>query len=244
MLPPKKISCLVIDDEPPARDILKKYISGVELLHLAGECSNAVETLSFLQGTAVDLLFLDIKMPHILGTSFLRTLKNPPKVIFTTAFRKYAVEGFDLNAVDFLLKPISFERFLQAVNKIMQLEIPVTVNSNPQNDLLPDQSRPFLYFRVDRKMVKVFLEDILLIESLKDYIKVITVNKVIVAKQSISALEEILPKDSFIRTHRSFIVAIDKIDSYKTDIIDVGQREIPIGRLFRHEVNRKLNISP
>ena len=244
MLPSKKINCLVIDDEPPARDILKKYISGVELLHLAGECSNAVETLSFLQGNAVDLLFLDIKMPHILGTSFLRTLKNPPKVIFTTAFRKYAVEGFDLNAVDFLLKPISFERFLQAVNKIMQLDIPVTVNSNPQNDLLSDQSRPFLYFRMDRKMVKVFLEDILLIESLKDYIKVITVNKVIVARQSISALEEMLPKDAFIRTHRSYIIAINKIDSYHTDIIDIGKREIPIGRLFRHEVNRKLNIAP
>ncbi|MFL5741172.1 MAG: LytR/AlgR family response regulator transcription factor [Flavisolibacter sp.] len=244
MLQPKKINCLVIDDEPPARDILKKYISGVELLHLAGECSNAVETLSFLQGHAVDLLFLDIKMPHILGTSFLRTLKNPPRIIFTTAFRKYAVEGFDLNAVDFLLKPISFERFLQAVNKIMQVDIAVTGNSNPQNDLLSDQSRPFLYFRVDRKMVKVFLEDILLIESLKDYIKVTTVNKVIVAKQSISALEEILPKDAFIRTHRSYIIAINKIDSYNTDMIDIGKREIPIGRLFRHEVNRKLNISP
>jgi DNA-binding LytR/AlgR family response regulator len=240
----KKINCLVIDDEPPARDILKKYISGVELLNLAGECSNAVETLSFLQGNTVDLLFLDIKMPHILGTSFLRTLKNPPKVIFTTAFRKYAVEGFDLNAVDFLLKPISFERFLQAVNKIMQLDIPVTANPNPQNDLLPDQSRPFLYFRMDRKMVKVFLEDILIIESLKDYIKVVTVNKVIVARQSISALEEMLPKDAFIRTHRSYIIAINKIDSYNTDIIDIGKREIPIGRLFRHEVNRKLDISP
>src|SRR5215510_13064404 len=127
---PKKISCLVIDDEPPARDILKKYIAGVNVLQLAGECSNAVETLSFLQSNSVDLLFLDIKMPHILGTSFLRTLKNPPKVIFTTAFRKYAVEGFDLNAVDFLLKPISFERFLQAVNKVMQMNIHAEGNAN------------------------------------------------------------------------------------------------------------------
>ena len=127
----KKIKCLVIDDEPPARDILKRYIAGVDLLQLAGECSNAVETLSFLQNNSVDLLFLDIKMPHILGTSFIRTLKNPPKVIFTTAFRKYAVEGFDLNAVDFLLKPISFERFLQAVNKVMQLNIHANTNSKP-----------------------------------------------------------------------------------------------------------------
>lgn len=239
----KKIKCLVIDDEPPARDILKRYIAGVDLLQLAGECSNAVETLSFLQNNSVDLLFLDIKMPHILGTSFIRTLKNPPKVIFTTAFRKYAVEGFDLNAVDFLLKPISFERFLQAVNKVMQLNIHANTNSNSLNETLPDQSHPFLYFRSDRKMVKVFLEDILLIESLKDYVKVITTNKLIVSKQSISSLEEMLPKDSFIRVHRSYIIAVNKIDSYNSDLIEIGNKQIPIGRLFRHEVTRLLNIS-
>jgi DNA-binding LytR/AlgR family response regulator len=239
----KKINCLVIDDEPPARDILKKYIAGVELLQLAGECSNAVETLSFLQGNSVDLLFLDIKMPHILGTSFLRTLKNPPKVIFTTAFRKYAIEGFDLNAIDFLLKPISFERFLQAVNKVMQLDIHVS-NANQQNELLPDQSHPFLYFRADRKMVKVFLDDILLIESLKDYIKVITKTKVIVSKQSISALEEMLPREAFIRVHRSYIIAINKIESYNTDSIEIAKKEIPIGRLFRHDVSKRLNLTP
>jgi len=242
MTPSKKIKCLVIDDEPPARDILKKYIAGVQLLELAGECSNAVETLSFLQGNSVDLLFLDIKMPHILGTSFLRTLKNPPKVIFTTAFRKYAVEGFDLNAVDFLLKPISFERFLQAVNKVMQLDIHVS-NTNQQHELLPDQSHPFLYFRADRKMVKVFLDDILLIESLKDYIKVITTTKVIVSKQSISALEEMLPKDAFVRVHRSYIIAINKIESYNTDSIEIAKKEIPIGRLFRHDASKRLNLS-
>jgi DNA-binding LytR/AlgR family response regulator len=243
MLPSKKIKCLVIDDEPPARDILKKYISEVELLQLAGECSNAVETLSFLQNNSVELLFLDIKMPHILGTSFLRTLKNPPKVIFTTAFRKYAVEGFDLNAVDFLLKPISFERFLQAVNKVMQLNLHMAGNTNPLDEALSDQSHPFLYFRADRKMVKVFLEDILFIESLKDYVKVVTTHKVIVSKQSISSLEEMLPKNTFVRVHRSYIIAVNKIDTYNTDMIEIGKTEIPIGRLFRHDVSRILDIS-
>jgi two-component system, LytTR family, response regulator len=242
-MPSKKIKCLVIDDEPPARDILKKYIAGVDLLQLAGECSNAVETLSFLQNNAVDLLFLDIKMPHILGTSFLRTLKNPPKVIFTTAFRKYAIEGFDLNAVDFLLKPISFERFLQAVNKVMQLDIHAAGNSNVLNEPLPEQSHPFLYFRADRKMVKVFLEDILFVESLKDYIKVVTNQKVIISKQSISSLEEMLPKELFARVHRSYIIALNKIDSYNTDIIEIGKKDIPIGRMFRHDVSRVVNIS-
>ena len=243
MQSPKKIKCLVIDDEPPARDILKKYIAGVDLLQLSGECSNAVETLSFLQNNNVDLLFLDIKMPHILGTSFLRTLKNPPKVIFTTAYRKYAVEGFDLNAVDFLLKPISFERFLQAVNKVMQLNIHAQENAKPTPEPLPDQSHPFLYFRADRKMVKVFLEDILFIESLKDYVKVVTQNKVIISKQSISSLEEMLPKESFVRVHRSYIIALNKIDSYNTDIIEIAKKDIPIGRLFRHDVSRTIDIS-
>jgi DNA-binding LytR/AlgR family response regulator len=243
MLPPKKINCLVIDDEPPARDILKKYIAGVELLQLAGECSNAVETLSFLQGNSVDLLFLDIKMPHILGTNFLRTLKNPPKVIFTTAFRKYAVEGFDLNAVDFLLKPISFERFLQAVNKVMHTDIHVSTTATNLSESLPDQSHPFLYFRADRKMIKVFLDDILFIESLKDYVKVVTTNKNIISKQSISSLEEMLPKDAFVRVHRSYIIAIHKIDSYNTDAIEIRKNEIPIGRLFRHDVIKILNLS-
>lgn len=240
----KKIKCLVIDDEPPARDILKKYITDVDLLQLSGECSNAVETLSFLQNNVVDLLFLDIKMPHILGTSFLRTLKNPPKVIFTTAYRKYAVEGFDLNAVDFLLKPISFDRFLQAVNKVMELNIHVSANTASLNETLSDQSHPFLYFRADRKMVKVFLDDILYIESLKDYIKVVTTTKVIISKQAISSLDEMLPKDSFIRVHRSYIIAINKIVSFNTDSIEIGKTEIPIGRLYRHDVNRMLNISP
>jgi DNA-binding LytR/AlgR family response regulator len=243
MAPTKKIKCLVIDDEPPAREILKKYIAGIELLELAGECSNAVETLSFLQSNAVELLFLDINMPHILGTNFLRTLRNPPKVIFTTAFREYAVEGFDLNVVDFLLKPIGFERFLQAVNKVMQMDIRVASNAVQSNDPLPEQSHPFLYFRADRKMVKVFLEDILFIESLKDYIKVVTISKEIISKQSIASLVEILPKDAFVRVHRSYIIAIDKIDSYNADNIGIGKMEIPIGRLFRHDVSKLLNLS-
>src|SRR5580765_3936497 len=145
----KKIKCLVIDDEQPAREILQKHIEGVESLELAGSCNNAVEALSFLQSNTVDLLFLDIQMPHILGTNFIRTLKNPPKVIFTTAYRKYAVEGFELDAVDFLLKPISFERFLKAVNKVLQLNIsaaqamPTSVTKEEQNG----KSNSFLYFR-------------------------------------------------------------------------------------------------
>lgn len=237
---PKKIKCLIIDDEPPARDILKKYIAGVEMLELSGECSNAVETLSFLQSHEVELLFLDIKMPHILGTNFVRTLKNPPHIIFTTAFRKYAIEGFDLNAVDFLLKPVSFERFLQAVNKVMQLNIRVAETPNPLADSVAGQSHPFLYFRSDRKMAKIFLDDILYIESLKDYVKIVTTQKSIVSKQAIASLAEMLPADAFIRVHRSFIIAFRHVEAYNTDAIEIGKTLIPIGRLFKHEVSRKM----
>src|SRR5213592_1828490 len=164
-----KIHCLVIDDEPPAREILKQHIAGVEALELAGTCSNAVEAVSFLKEHPVDLLLLDIQMPQLLGTNFIRTLKNPPKVIFTTAYRKYAVEGFELDAVDYLLKPISFERFLKSVNKIFQLNLQSTTPAATESST--ESAHPFLYLRVDRKMVKVLFDEILYIEGLRDYVR-------------------------------------------------------------------------
>ena len=241
-----KIHCLVIDDEPPAREILKQHIAGVEALELTGTCSNAVEAVSFSKEHPVDLLFLDIQMPQLLGTNFIRTLKNPPKVIFTTAYRKYAVEGFELDAVDYLLKPISFERFLKAVNKVLQVNIsnarptmPMPTPIEKQNG----QSNSFMYFRAERKMVKVFFRDILFIEGLKDYIKIVTDTKTIVTKYVLSTLEEMLPANEFLRIHKSYIVAISKIDSYNTDTIHIAKHELPIGRLYKFDVNRVLNVS-
>lgn len=239
----KKIRCLVIDDEPPAREILKQHISGIEALELTGTCGNAVEAITFLKEQKVDLLFLDIQMPQLLGTNFIRTLKNPPKVIFTTAYRKYAVEGFELDAVDYILKPISFERFLKAVNKVLQTnlaaeQIPVTAKEN-----FSEQPNSFLYFRVDRKMVKVFFNDILFIEGLKDYIKIVTGNKTIVTKYVLSTLEEVLPSDEFLRIHKSYIVAINKIESYNADSVEIAKNELPVGRLFKHDVSKVLNAS-
>ena len=238
----KKIKCLVIDDELPARDVLQKHIAGIEALELTGTCTNAVEALSFLQSNTVDLLFLDIQMPHILGTNFIRTLKNPPKVIFTTAYRKYAIEGFELDAVDYLLKPISFDRFLKSVNKILDLNLQsnaaLPVAENP-----PEPAQPFLYLRVDRKMVKVLFNDILYIEGLRDYIRIFTTSKTIITKHLLVTLQEMLPSDAFLRIHRSYIVSISKIDSYNTDTIGIGKQELPIGRLFKHDVSKLLNAS-
>lgn len=237
----KIIKCLIVDDEPPAQTILKKYIVQVDSLELSGACSSAVEAISFLQKQPVELLFLDIQMPGLLGTQFIRTMNNPPKVIFTTAYRKFAVEGFELNAVDYLLKPISFERFLMGVNKVLQLNLQPVNGSLPVTGSNPEQGHPFLYLRADRKMVKILFNDILFIESLKDYIKIITTNKTIVSRQSISSLEEMLPKNAFLRIHRSYIVATTRIDAFYGDTIEIAKNELPIGRLFKHDVNKQLN---
>ena len=234
----KKIRCLVIDDELPAREILKKHINGVEALELSGTCSNAVEAISFLKDNRVDLLFLDIQMPHLLGTNFIRTLKNPPKVIFTTAYRKYAVEGFELDAVDFLLKPISFERFLKAVNKVLQINLQGNNDVAAPSENHAESVPPFLYFRANRKMVKVLFNDILYIEGLNDYIKIITTTKTIITKHLLASLEEMLPPNEFVRIHKSFIVAINKIESFNADSVEIGKKEIPVGRLFKFNVNK------
>ena len=236
----KIITCLAVDDEPPALQVIEKYVTSIPSLQLVATCSNAVDALTVLQNNQVDLLFLDIQMPYILGTDFMRTLSQPPKVIFTTAFRKYAVEGFDLDAVDYLLKPISFERFLKAVNKVMKLNLPgaesLPVNTAQKNETIDT----FIYLRADRKSIKVNWNDVLFIESLKDYIKVVTKEKTIITKQSISSIEENLPGHLFIRVHRSFIVSLGKIDSFTSDLIQIGKYEIPISRSYRHEVEAAL----
>ena len=243
MLHNNKIRCLVIDDEPPAREILKQHIAGVPPLELSGTCNNAVEGISFLNEHPVDLLFLDIQMPQLLGTNFIRTLKNPPKVIFTTAFRKYAIEGFELDAVDYILKPISFERFLKAVNKVLQMNFTTMQTTSTTKENQNEPANSFLYFRADRKMVKIFFRDILYIEALKDYIKIVTNAKTIVTKYVLSTLEEMLPATEFLRVHKSYIVAINKIESYNADTIQIAKHELPIGRLYKFDVSRVLNAS-
>jgi DNA-binding LytR/AlgR family response regulator len=185
---------------------------------------------------------MDIQMPQIMGTDFIRTLKVSPKIIFTTAFRKYAIEGFELDAVDYLLKPISFERFLKAVNKLLQTNLDVPDSLYHVNDSVSEITPGHAYFRVDRKMVKVFFHDILYIEGFSDYVKIKTSSKTLITKQLISTLEETLPGDIFLRIHRSFIVSVNKINSYSADLIVIGNTELPIGRLFKQNVIRKLQL--
>jgi DNA-binding LytR/AlgR family response regulator len=245
------IRCLLVDDEPPALEIIESYINLIDGLEVVGKCPNAVQAFGALQSTPVDLLFLDIKMPKLLGTDFVRSLRQPPKVIFTTAYRDYALDGFELDVVDYLLKPIAFERFLRAASKVMRVEsTQLTTEQAESLSMLPAEKHTttsvenmFLYFRADRKMVKVFIRDILYIESLKDYVKIITLSaRPLVVKQSISSLEEMLPDANFLRIHRSFIVAVDKITAYTTSHIEVAGQELPIGRLYHREVSVMLKL--
>ena len=207
-------------------------------LELVGTCGNALQAFEILQHRPVDLMFLDIKMPKLLGTDFLRSLPHPPQVIFTTAYRDYACEGFELNALDYLLKPISLERFLKAVAKAGNAELPVGSASDAKPAATAEA---FLYFRIDRKMVKVVLHDIVYVEGLKDYVKIhLTTGPPLVVKQTINGLEEKLSESNFLRIHRSFIVAVNKIRTYSTRHIEVTAAELPIGRLFQQRVEELL----
>ena len=237
----KKIICLAVDDELPALAIIEKYIAAVPALELRASVNNAIDALTILQHNKIDLVFVDIQMPQLMGTDFIRSLINPPKVIFTTAFRKYAVAGFELDAVDYLLKPISFDRFLKAINKVLRLNVTVAGNDFSVKSSQPNTiADTFIYLRVDRKNIKVNFDDILFIESLKDYIKVVTKDKSIITKQAIYSIEENLPADLFIRAHRSFIVSLKRIESYTTELIQIGNYEIPVSRSYRHEVEKAI----
>jgi DNA-binding LytR/AlgR family response regulator len=224
--------CLIVDDEPPALKIIKSYIDLVENLSVVASCSNVLQAMEILKKEKVDLLFLDIQMPKLTGIGFVKTLPHPPKIIFTTAYKEYAVDAFDLDAVDYLLKPISLERFLKAVNKI-------TNSSTVTEQIMAPSKQGFLYFRSERKMVKVFLDDMVYIESLKDYIKIHRLaDKPLMVKQSISTIEAMLPPDLFLRIHRSFIISINKVTAFTPHDVEIGTIEIPIGRQYNSNLKK------
>lgn len=238
-----KIKAILVDDEPHAIEVLDNYLRNFHEIEIVARCQDAIQAFQVLQQQKVDLMFLDVKMPGLTGTELLRSLKTPPKVVFTTAYQDYAVEGFDLNAVDYLLKPIPFERFLRAMDKVFTgLNVTNQSVSIAQKAAVSNQDI-FLYLKVDRKMVKVNVNDIFWVESLRDYIKVVLKDKVLITKQKISLLEELLPEDSFIRVHRSFIVAVDKVESYHAHKIEIAGKELPIGRNFRNDCQRRFKLT-
>lgn len=232
----EKIKCIVVDDEPVAREIIESYLQKIQNIELIKSCKNVVEALKVLNSQSVDLIFLDINMPEISGLTLAKSVNNNTKIIFTTAYREYAVEGFDLQAVDYLLKPISFERFLQAVQKYFDLHVSVKTSEKESNESYQDS----IFIRSDRKMVKVRFEDIEYIESLSDYIKVHTKADTLITRETIKNVESKLPTRDFLRVHRSFIVSVNAIDSYTNEYVEVGKKAIPISRSYKETVLEKL----
>ena len=230
----KKTTCVIVDDEPIAREILETFIEKTPNLELVASCKNALEALQITQTDVIDLFFLDINMPEINGLSLAKIINKKSNIIFTTAYREYAVDGFDLQAADYLLKPISFDRFLQAVQKISES------NSRISTPTENESSKHYMFVRADRKMVKINFCNILYIESLGDYVKVFTQDSITITRETISSFDEKLPKEQFLRVHRSFIIALSKIDSYTNEYIEIQKKAISISRSYKDTVLQKL----
>ena len=233
----KAINCLIVDDEPIARDILESHLKKIDAIEVVASCKNAIDAFNILNTNKIDVIFLDINMPEISGLSFARSINKNIKIIFTTAYREYAIDGFDLKAVDYLLKPISFERLLQAINKYLNENIPV--NTGRTEELFFEKSN-FIFVRSDRKMIKIDFSEISYIESLGDYLKIHLPEKVVTTRETITNIEVKLPKNDFIRIHRSFIVSLNKIDSFTNEFVEINKKAIPISRSYKKDVLRRL----
>jgi len=227
----KKIRCLIVDDEPYARQLLEDYIAKLPFLQLQGSCINGLEALNMLREHPVDLLLLDINMPEVSGISLLQTLTHPPKVIFTTAFSDYAVQGFELDAVDYLLKPITFDRFMKAINKATSLLVstPPSELSQVDKEIPPEH----IFLKEGSRFIKLNLADILYIEGMKDYASIITKEGKTVCLQRLKKLQEQLPSTNFVRIHNSYIINMQNISTVYRHKVEIGEKTIPVGETYR-----------
>lgn len=232
-----KYNCIIVEDEPLAAEVLKDYIDQVPFLQLKGICADAIFAMEVLQKERINVIFLDIHLPKLKGLDFLKTLKNPPQIIITTAYRDYAVECYEINVIDYLVKPISFNRFLMAVNKLQKYPDETIVFTSPST---LTTERAFLFINVSKKRIKIYLDEILYIESKKEYISIVTKEKSHLTKFQLGEVEEQLAKNNFVRVHRSFIVAKQKIDAFTAIDIEIGDKHIPIGRSYKELVLRLL----
>ncbi len=228
-----KISCLIIDDESLARKGLEKYVKEIDFLDLKGVCKNAMEANSILNQESIDLLFLDIEMPMLSGIDFLKSLKNSPKVIFTTAYSNYALESFEFDVIDYLVKPVPFDRFLQAANKALRL-IGGAVHQEPAEN--KNDEEPYIFIKTDKQLVKVVLEDILFVQAMQNYSRVFTQQASLLTLVPLKKVREILPENGFVQVHKSFLIAPSKIEAIVGNQIIMGEHKIPIGRSMKEEV--------
>jgi len=222
-----KIKCIIIEDEPLAVKILSDYISQIPFLELKVTFKDALLATDYMRNNTIDLIFLDIHLPKLKGMTFLKTLLHPPSVIITTAYHQYAVEGFNLNVTDYLLKPFDFERFIKAVMKVH------TALNEPIKPTERLDVKDFIFINVQKKKVKILFSEIIYIESQREYVKIVTTKKEYISKMSTREIEALLPSDLFLRIHRSFIISINKIESYTAEIIELNGISIPIGRGYR-----------
>jgi len=220
-----KIKCIIVEDEPLARKILEGYVSRVPFLALQGSFEDAIYAMGHLRDHSADLMFLDIHLPQIKGLTFLKTLSDPPAVIITTAYQDYALEGYELNVVDYLLKPFGFERFLAAINKVKK--------QRESKQATIENTKDYLFVSIKLKKVKIFFSEILYIESQKEYIRIVTLDNSYMTKMSTHEIEELLPDSLFKRIHRSFIVAIHKIRSFNSEMVEINGTSIPVGRGYK-----------
>ena len=224
-----KYNCIIVEDEPLAAEILVDYISQVPFLQLKSVCSDAIYAMEVLQTEKIDLIFLDIHLPKLKGMDFLESLKTPPSVIITSAYKDYAIQAFEVSVIDYLLKPIRFNRFLKAVGKINQ-PARTALSEPPQAGA---EERKYLYFNVGKRKVKIFIDEILMIESLREYVRITTPDKNILVKFQLNEMEEMLSKNIFLRIHRSFIVSKDKISAFTATGVEIDGKQIPIGRSYK-----------
>lgn len=230
------IKCLLVDDESPAIELLQNHIKMFNDLEVTDSCYSAVEAFEVIKQEKIDLLFLDIEMPVLKGFDFLKTLKHPPKVIITTAYREYALDGYELDIIDYLLKPISFNRFVKAIDRYYERTLGSAKKTSKDKSV-----ESFFYVNVNKKQIRIIFDDILYIESLKDYVRIHTISKRLVVKSNIGKIETQLPSKLFVRTHRSYIAALAKITAYTQKDIEIGEIEVPIGSSYSKEVFRVLS---
>jgi DNA-binding LytR/AlgR family response regulator len=228
-----KTKCLIVDDEPLARELIRGHIQKLENFDIVAECENAMKAMETLRTHQVDLMFLDIKMPQMTGIDFLKTLKRPPKVIFTTAFSQYALDGFELDVVDYLMKPVTFERFFKAVNKYFQSVQPGNVELETGKGL---HEESFIYVKENKRVIKIYLREIEFIEGLNEYIRIHTDNRRVVVKSSLQGIENKLPSEQFIRIHKSYIVSIARIRAFNATTIELENAKLRIGRNYKNQV--------
>jgi DNA-binding LytR/AlgR family response regulator len=227
-----EIKAIIIDDEPLARNVIKEYARKIPTLTISGECEDAISAHSIIQDKQIDLLFLDINMPKLSGIDFLKTLKNPPLVILTTAYSEYALDGFELNVIDYLKKPFSFERFCKAYFRAEELLL--LKQSVYKTDTIEKQN-DFIFVKSDKKTIKVKIDDILYVEGLGDYIKLYLTDKKLVINLSMKKIENLLPASQFYRIHKSFIISLDKIELIEGNMVKINNTKLPIGNLYRQE---------